>query len=319
MSRKKFPKPVGVIEPKDLGPCKVHPWVIPHIDYEEYAPKFKEFFHLDRTENGVLTAKWHTEDEPLLWSIPIHRAIWQLFMYVGQDPLTEVFILGGVGDEWVGRLDDRKLDEVEHEDWLSYEHMYQDGCNICEYLINVVQVPTIGVINGPGYHAEMALFCDVTLMSDDAFISDIHFTPAANMVPGDGIQIALQECMGTKRANYMMLTGQAVDAKTALDYGLVNEVLPREKLYERAQELAQYFMKMTRKNRRVTVQVLRRPWKNRLANELRDAFGAEMWCTISEHCEHQSSDYDELQAMAKKQFEGKDVKVADISGGSEED
>lgn len=310
MSRTKMPEPVGVIEPKDIGPCMVHPWAVPHIPFEEYAPKFKDFFKLERTENGILTAKWHTEDEPLLWSLPVHRAIWQLCMYTGQDPLTEVFILGGVGDEYISRLDDRKLDEVKHEDWLSYEHMYQDGCNICEKLINDVQVPTIGIINGPGYHTEMALFCDITLMADDAFISDIHFTPGPNMVPGDGVQIALQEAMGTKRANYMMLTGQAIDAKTALEYGLVNEVVPREKIYERAMEIAEYIMKMSRKTRRVTVQVLRRPWKKRIAEELRDAFGTEMWCTISEHSEHKSSDFDDLNKMANKQFEGKDIKIA---------
>lgn len=311
MSRTKMPEPVGVLEPVDLGPCKVHPWAIPHIPFEEYAPKFKDFFKLSRDEKGVLTAKWHTEDEPLLWSLPVHRAIWQLCMYTGQDPCTEVLILGGVGDEYVSRLDDRKLDEVKHEDWLTYEHMYQDGCNICEMLVNTVQCPTIGVINGPGYHTEMALFCDVTLMAEDAVISDIHFTPRPNMVPGDGVQIALQECMGTKRANYMMLTGQAIDAKTALEYGLVNEVLPREKIYERAQEIADYMMKMSRKTRRVTVQVLRKPWKKRLADDLRDAFGTEMWCTATEHSQHLSDDFDDLQKMVRAQMEKKGVTMAE--------
>lgn len=293
-------------EPIDLGPCMVHPGAIPHIPFEDYAPKFKDFFKLSRDAKGVCTAKWHTDDGPLKWSQPVHRAIWQFLMYTGQDPLTEVLILGGYGDEYIGPIDERpgkKLDEDTHEAWLTYEHMYQDGCNICEKLINDVQVPTIGIINGPGYHTEMSLFCDVTLMAEDAWIADIHFTPGPNMVPGDGVQIALQECMGTKRANYMMLTGQIISAKTALEYGLVNELVPREKIYERAQEIADYMMQMSRKTRRASVQVLRRPWKKRIADELRDAFGTEMWVTATEHNQHLADDVDFLREQAAKQLQ----------------
>jgi enoyl-CoA hydratase/carnithine racemase len=39
-------------------------------------------------------------------------------------------------------------------------------------------------------------------------------------VPGEGIHSCFQELLGVKRAAYALLTGQAIDAKTALEYGI---------------------------------------------------------------------------------------------------
>ena len=45
--------------------------------------------------------------------------------------------------------------------------------------------------------------------------------------------------MGLNRARYFLLTGQTLSAQQALEYGLVNEVLPKERLLPRAWELAE--------------------------------------------------------------------------------
>ena len=56
-------------------------------------------------------------------------------------------------------------------------------------------------------------------MSDDAVIFDLHFPLGA--VPGDGIHSCFQELLGTKRAAYALLTGELIDARKALEYGMV--------------------------------------------------------------------------------------------------
>jgi len=267
------------LDPMQKKGYKVSPTCLPQIDFEEYAPKFKDRFNLTLDDMGILTAKWHTEGGPMVWNLDIHRAIWQLCKYVGQDESVECLILGGEGDQWIDGIN-LEIDEMRYKGWVHYEHMYHDGPRICEGLINDVAIPTIGVINGPGFHTEMALFCDITLMAEDAYLADMHYN--VNIVPGDGIQICLQNIMGLKRANYMMLTGQTIDAKTALQIGMVNEVLPRDKIYQRAQELAVLLMKSAnRTTRHVAVQVLRKPWKEALAKDLWNAFGAEMFATVS--------------------------------------
>jgi enoyl-CoA hydratase/carnithine racemase len=162
---------------------------------------------------------------------------------------------------------------------------------MCEGIVNDIQIPTIGLLHGPAVHTEIALFCDITIASDDVVINDPH--AAAGWVPGDGIQIAFREAMGSKRANYAMLTNQYIDATTALDYGLVSEVVPRDRLYKRATEIAESLVRcMPRATRRITTQVLRAPLKQALATELRQAFGNEMFATLVVGASHDVPDID---------------------------
>ncbi len=80
-----------------------------------------------------------------------------------------------------------------------------------------------------------------------------------------------------KRAAYTLLTNQYIDAQKALEYGLVNEVLGRGQIMERAYELADMIMKQPRTVRRLTTQVLRRPWKKRITDDLDGGFGIQMF------------------------------------------
>jgi enoyl-CoA hydratase/carnithine racemase len=57
-------------------------------------------------------------------------------------------------------------------------------------------------------------------------------------VPGDGVHIIYPLLLGLNRARYFLLTGQELNAQKAHELGLVAEVLPRERLVERAWELA---------------------------------------------------------------------------------
>lgn len=288
------------LEPDFNGRYYAHPGMIPHITFEEYAPKFKDFYTF-RKEGGILEARWHTEGKPAVWTQPLHRAMWQLCTYVGQDRDIEVFIFGGSGDEFIHSQDPNRLNDEKHLWWMSYEDMYYDGCNDCEGIVFDVEIPTIGVINGGGWHFENQLFADITLMAEEAFLIDPHYY--VNMVPGDGIQIALRECLGIKRATYMMLMNQTIDSKMALDYGLVSEVVPRERLYDRAWEIAAHLMRATTHTRRVTTQVLRAPWKVALSQELRNAFGSEMWQTCTQGPKHETGPWLELTKDMKKDNE----------------
>ena len=249
------------------------PMMIPTVKFEQYKDKYKKHFVLERSASGVLMARWHTDGDSLVWCFPMHRAIHQLTTDVGQDVENEVFILTGTGHNWMADYSFPE-DTPENWNWLVYEHHYYDGTNLVEGIINDLEIPTIGAINGPGFHTEMALFCDITIMSEDAVIGDPHFL--AGMPPGDGIQIAFRECMGIKRANYAMLTGELIDAEKALKYGMVNEVVPKAKIYERAWEIGEQLAKTNRILRRLTVQILRAPWKMAIAWELRHAFASEM-------------------------------------------
>jgi enoyl-CoA hydratase/carnithine racemase len=113
------------------------------------------------------------------------------------------------------------LEEEDLAAW-AYEYAYKDGRINVSSLVNDLEIPTIGLLNGPGFHSEIVLMCDISLMAEEATIFDLHYDIGS--VPADGIHSCFQELLGVKRAAYALLTGEAFDAKTALEYGMVNEI-----------------------------------------------------------------------------------------------
>ena len=106
-----------------------------------------------------------------------------------------------------------------------------------------IEVPMIAAVNGPAtIHAELAVLCDIVIASDDAIFQDAPHFPNG-IVPGDGVHIVWPLLLGANRGRYFLLTGQKLSAQEALTLGVVNEVLPRDKLLERAWELAEIVSK----------------------------------------------------------------------------
>ena len=58
------------------------------------------------------------------------------------------------------------------------------------------------------------------------------------IVPGDGVHILWPEVIGSIRGRYFLLTRQVLDAQTAKDWGVVNEIVPRDQLLARAHAIA---------------------------------------------------------------------------------
>jgi enoyl-CoA hydratase/carnithine racemase len=84
--------------------------------------------------------------------------------------------------------------------------------------------------------------------------------------------------LGHNRGRYFLLTGQTLDAAEALRLGLVSEVLPQDKLLERAWEIARkLFMTKNRIQRRVTRAVFIQPWRELFTRELAFGQGLESW------------------------------------------
>jgi enoyl-CoA hydratase/carnithine racemase len=103
-----------------------------------------------------------------------------------------------------------------------------------------IEAPIIAAVNGPAYrHTELPLLSDIVLCSEDSSFEDSAHFAVGDLVPGDGVNIMYTLLLGLNRARYLMLTGQQLSADKALEWGLVAEVLPRDRLMPRALELAE--------------------------------------------------------------------------------
>lgn len=104
--------------------------------------------------------------------------------------------------------------------------------------IEALPMPVIGAANGVAVAGglEMLLCCDIVVAADGAQMGDGH--AKYGIVPTGGSTARLHDRIGPLRAAQLLYTAGLVDATTARDWGLVNEVVAPDQLMERARKIA---------------------------------------------------------------------------------
>ncbi len=232
--------------------------------FEVYSEKYKDIMKMTR-RNGILEVKMHTDGGPLKYVWKVHEAWGKAWKEIGSDHENQVVILTGSGDKWlVGDPGAWKIPLIQWSADAKLK-MRMESQKLMENLVFGIDVPVIAAINGPGVHVEFGALADITLVTEDVDFWDPHFL--AGVVPGDGMGMVLQRTIGIKRASYYAYTGKKLDGKTAVELGLANECLSREKILDRAWELAEMIMDRPRATRYLTHSVLMRPWKQALVED----------------------------------------------------
>ena len=77
-----------------------------------------------------------------------------------------------------------------------------------------------------------------------------------------------------------------IDAKTALEWGLIHEIVEHDKIIDRAWEIARHIMKTSRAVRRLTHEIAMRPWKRALQDDERVHVLAEMYAVQLQSTRH---------------------------------
>ncbi|MEC9067502.1 MAG: crotonase/enoyl-CoA hydratase family protein [Pseudomonadota bacterium] len=115
---------------------------------------------------------------------------------------------------------------------------YRDGIQRLPLAFQALEVPVIAAVNGPaiGAGCDLACMCDIRICSSAAVFAESFVR--VGLVPGDGGAWLLPRVVGWSRATEMALTGRAIDAETALDWGLVSRVVEPDELIAAAQAIA---------------------------------------------------------------------------------
>jgi methylglutaconyl-CoA hydratase len=151
-----------------------------------------------------------------------------------------VVILTGAGRAFCAGMD---LDELKSLTGRSHEKNIEDSRRMARFFRRLYDFPrpTIAAVNGAAIAggAGIATMCDFTLAVPETKFAysevRIGFVPAL-------VSSILVWHVGHKIARDLLLTGRLFDATEAHGYGLVNEILPAERLMERARELASQLM-----------------------------------------------------------------------------
>ncbi|TVT55001.1 MAG: crotonase/enoyl-CoA hydratase family protein [Azoarcus sp. PHD] len=153
---------------------------------------------------------------------------------------------------------------------------YRNGIQRIPLCLYDLDAPVIAAMNGPAIGAglDLACMCDVRIAADTAKFAESFVK--LGIVPGDGGAWLLPRIVGMPRASLMALTGDMIDAETALAWGLVTEVVAAAELEASAMSLARRMAANPSHGLRLTKRLLREGQHMRLDSllELSAAFQA---------------------------------------------
>jgi enoyl-CoA hydratase len=161
----------------------------------------------------------------------LHEAVETL----SADPAVKVLILTGAGRAFTAGLD---LKELGSEPGGLGAANATGAAENPVLAIRRCPKPVIGAINGVAITGgfEVAIACDVLIASTSARFADTH--ARVGILPGWGLSQRLSRIIGLSRAKELSLTGNFLDAQTALAWGLVNRVVEPDALMPTALALA---------------------------------------------------------------------------------
>jgi len=212
---------------------------MPFTPFTEYAPKFSRI-KFSRDAQGILTVQFHKDGKEFSWNLATHREVSTLWNYIGMDPENKVIILTGTGSAFLDRYD-FEMETLSQVDPMAWWLIQQDAKKIMLDFLEVEQ-PIIVALNGPvSVHSQIPMLADIILATPDTTISDTHLP---EVFPGDGHHIVWPLLLGLNRAKYLLITMQGLTAQEAKDAGVVSEVVPRDGLVKRANELARQILRL---------------------------------------------------------------------------
>ncbi|MBI5490227.1 MAG: enoyl-CoA hydratase/isomerase family protein [Deltaproteobacteria bacterium] len=195
----------------------------PHVLYE--------------VEQHVATLTLNRPEVKNAFSPELIRAWRESYERARADDDVRVVVVTGRGDTFCSGGNLRDMADGKLVSWDMKRFLW-DGVHRIALALEDLDKPVVAAINGAAMGAglDMALMCDLRVCSDRAKLAEtyIHF----GLVPGDGGAWFLPRVVGTAKALELLLTGDPVTPEEALHLGLVNRVVPHDRLMEETIKLA---------------------------------------------------------------------------------
>ena len=195
-----------------------------------------EFIDLSR-EDQIAILRLNRPDNLNSWNQQMRDELRDAVAAMVADDQLRVLVITGTGRAFSAGEDVRGMKSLAEIGTRGFRRVVRDIHNVFDE-IEAMEVPVIAAINGvaAGGGLELALSCDFRLASD---IAKLGFPEnKVGLIPGSGGCSRLVRQVGLSNAKRLVMTGDMVLADRALQYQLVDEVLPAEMLMPRVMEFA---------------------------------------------------------------------------------
>ena len=195
---------------------------------------------LRETSGGVLTLTLNRPDALNSLTVEMKEALLAALKDAAKNRDVRVVVLTGAGRAFSAGQD-LKERQGPHVADLGTELRLR--YNPIVLAMRRLEKPIIGAINGvaAGAGISIAMACDILIAAENATF--IEAFSRVGLVPDTGSTWFLPRLIGSARAAEMMFTGDPVDAATAERIGLINRVVPADKLMEEVMALAERLAK----------------------------------------------------------------------------
>lgn len=149
-----------------------------------------------------------------------------------------------------------------------FKTILEEHYNPIIHKIRTIKKPVVAAVNGvaAGAGANIALACDIVIASEQA--SFIQAFSKIGLVPDSGGTFFLPRLIGFQRASALMMLGDKVEAKQALDMGMLYKMVSHDALEEETQKIAVTLANMPTKAIGMTKELLNASMTNSLDEQL---------------------------------------------------
>lgn len=195
-----------------------------------------EFLKLE-TERGIAVLTLNRPESFNSWNQKMRDELRDAVRDLVADDALRVLVVTGTGRAFSAGEDVRGMQGLADIGTRGFRRVVRGIHNVFDE-IEAIEVPVIAAINGvaAGGGMELALSCDFRIASETARLG----FPENNvgLIPGSGGCSRLVKLIGLAHAKRLVMTGEMITAKRALEIGLIEEMLPAGGLMPRAMELA---------------------------------------------------------------------------------
>lgn len=186
-----------------------------------------------------------------------------------KDKTVRCLVLTGAGRGFCAGQDLADVaDRYKSDDPIELGHHIRKYYNPLITLLRTMEKPIVAAVNGvaAGAGCSLALAADIRVAAESA--SFIQAFIHVGLVPDSGSTFFLPRLIGTARAFEMACTGRKIKADEALRIGLINEVVPEDRLHEAATRLASKLALLPPWGIALTKRAINAAWTNDLASHL---------------------------------------------------